>query len=61
MIKKILNAKRTLEAAGYEEQDVVAMTKISTQTAHYKLRGDTTLVKGIKLGYQDGFLGNTFT
>lgn len=43
MIKKILNAKRTMEAAGYEEQDVAAMTKFSTETVHYKLRGDTTL------------------
>lgn len=39
MIKKILNAKRTLEAADYEVQDVAAVTKFSTQTVHYKLGG----------------------
>ncbi|KAH0773971.1 hypothetical protein KY290_011108 [Solanum tuberosum] len=41
-IKEILNAKRTLEIAGYKKQDVTLRTKFSTKVVYCKLGGDYT-------------------
>lgn len=40
MVKKILNTKLTLEAAGYKEADVSTATKFTIKDIHPKLRGN---------------------
>uniref|UniRef100_M1CX54 Tn7 reverse transcriptase n=1 Tax=Solanum tuberosum TaxID=4113 RepID=M1CX54_SOLTU len=48
-IKEILNAKRTLEIAGYKKQDVTLRTKFSTKVVYCKLGGNYTKVEWRKL------------